>query len=43
MTAKPDYPYGQTWFEGYPSGRFTNTIYDVPADAGDPGQLAGQG
>ena len=32
------YPYGQTWFESYPSDRFSNTIYDVPADAGDPSQ-----
>ena len=32
------YPYGLNWFQGYPSNRFSNTIYDVPADAGNPGQ-----
>jgi Spherulation-specific family 4/Domain of unknown function (DUF4214) len=29
------YPYGQTWYQSDPSDRFSNTIYDVPADAGD--------
>ena len=32
------YPYGQNWYESYPSDRFSNTIYDVPANAGDPSQ-----
>lgn len=31
------YPYGLNWFENYPSDRFSNVVYDVPADAGDPG------
>ncbi len=30
------FPYGQTWFESYPSDRFSNVIYDVAANAGDP-------
>jgi hypothetical protein len=25
-----NYPYGQNWFESYPSDRFSNTIYDAP-------------
>jgi len=32
------YPYGLNWFESDPSDRFSNTIYDVPANAGDPSQ-----
>jgi hypothetical protein len=31
-------PYSQNWFESYPSDRFTNTIYDVPANTGDSSQ-----
>lgn len=31
-----DYPYGLNWFQSYSSKRFANTIYDVPADAGNP-------
>jgi hypothetical protein len=35
----PDtFPYGQTWYESEPSDRFSNTIYNVPADASDPSQ-----
>ena len=26
------------WFQSYPSNRFSNIIYDVPANAGDPSQ-----
>jgi len=29
-------PYGLNWFESYPSDRFSDIIYDVPANAGDP-------
>ena len=25
-----DYPYGQTWYQSFPSGRFSNIIFDVP-------------
>ncbi len=28
-----DYPYGVTWFQGYPSNRFSNVILDVPDSA----------
>jgi hypothetical protein len=31
------YPYGLNWFLNYPSNRFSNIIFDVPADAGNPG------
>jgi hypothetical protein len=31
-----NYPYGVNWFQSYPSNRFSNTIFDVPANAGDP-------
>lgn len=34
------YPYGVNWFQGYPSDRFSNTIFDVPPDSGDPAQSA---
>jgi hypothetical protein len=27
------YPYGVNWFQGYPSDRFANTVYDVPASS----------
>ncbi len=33
-----DYPYGVNWFQSYPSDRFSNIIYDVPANASDPSQ-----
>jgi hypothetical protein len=32
------YPYGLNWFESEPSDRFSNVIYDVPADNNDPSQ-----
>jgi hypothetical protein len=32
------YPYGLNWFQTYPSDRISNVVYDVPADAGNPGQ-----
>jgi hypothetical protein len=32
------YPYGLNWFQNYPSSRFSNIVYDVPANAGDPSQ-----
>lgn len=32
------YPYGLNWFLSYPSNRFSNIIFDVPADAGNPGE-----
>jgi hypothetical protein len=31
------YPYGQNWFENYPNNRFSNVVFDVPANAGYPG------
>ncbi len=31
-----DYPYGVNWFQSEPSNRFANTIFDVPANAGNP-------
>jgi hypothetical protein len=31
------YPYGLNWFLSYPSNRFSNIVFDVPADAGNPG------
>jgi len=34
------YPYGLNWFQNYPSNRFANTVYDVPADGGNPSQSA---
>jgi hypothetical protein len=30
------YPNGLNWFQSFPRGDFSNTIFDVPADAGDP-------
>jgi hypothetical protein len=30
------YPYGLNWFQSYPSNRFSNIVFDVPADAGNP-------
>ncbi len=30
------YPYGLNWFLNYPSNRFSNIVFDVPADAGNP-------
>jgi hypothetical protein len=32
------YPYGLNWFLSYPSDRFSNVVFDVPADAGNPSQ-----
>ncbi|MGD0770841.1 MAG: spherulation-specific family 4 protein [Tepidisphaeraceae bacterium] len=40
-----NYPYGQNWFQSYPSDRFSNTIYDAPttsamlADLSETAQL----
>jgi Spherulation-specific family 4/PEP-CTERM motif len=31
-----NYPYGLNWFEGYPSSRFSNIVFDVPGNPGDP-------
>ena len=28
-----DYPYGQTWYQSFPSGRFSNIIFDVPGSS----------
>jgi len=33
-----NYPYGLPLFPNYPSNRFANIVYDVPADAGNPSQ-----
>lgn len=38
-----NYPYGLNWFQGYPSDRFSNTIYDAPSASamlGDVSQAA---
>jgi hypothetical protein len=32
------FPYGQTWYQSYPSDLFSNTIYDVAANSGDASQ-----
>jgi hypothetical protein len=32
------YPYGLNWFQSYPGDRFSNIVYDVPADSGNPSQ-----
>jgi hypothetical protein len=31
------YPYNLNWFLSFPSSRFSNIVFDVPADAGNPG------
>jgi hypothetical protein len=33
-----NYSYGLNWFTQYPSNRFANIIFDVPADVGNPSQ-----
>jgi len=30
------YPYGLNWFLNYPGNRFSNIVFDVPTDAGNP-------
>jgi hypothetical protein len=34
------YPYGLNWFQSYPSGQFSNTIYNVPTSAAMAADLA---
>jgi hypothetical protein len=40
-----NYPFGQTWYQGYAAGRFDNTIFNAPGSdmAGDVGRAAGLG
>jgi hypothetical protein len=28
-----NYPFGQTWYQSYPSSRFSNIVYDVPSSS----------
>jgi tRNA A37 threonylcarbamoyladenosine synthetase subunit TsaC/SUA5/YrdC len=28
-----NYPFGQTWYQSYPSNRFSNIVYDVPSSS----------
>jgi hypothetical protein len=30
------YPYGINWFQNFPSNRFSNIVFDVPGDNGNP-------